>query len=96
MPYPCEDDPTLAKEHEMMKGGKKGDLRRKVDCAIESRDQWMVELTDWLRGMQQEMTQLRQRVEECEKACSGTTAGAPQMMMMAMTQDPPKPPKPWP
>ena len=94
MPYPCEQDPSKAKEHEMMKGGKKGDLRRKVDCAIESRDQWMVELTDWLTGLSAEVADLRQRVEACENGSGGGGSGG--AMMKMSTQDPPKPPQPWP
>jgi hypothetical protein len=97
MSYPCESNPDLAKHHEMMKGAGKGQLKQEVDCAIDARDQWMKDLTDWLG-------QLALAVNECRVACglpplplsptAGTTSTTTATSLAI--SDPPKPPKDWP
>jgi hypothetical protein len=97
--YPCEDEQVEPTRHRLRKG-KDPELARSVDCAIDARDQWMNDLTDWLKGLQNEVMDLRQRLEACENACGGKSGeggtGVKRSMMMMSAQDPPKPPKPWP
>lgn len=97
MSYPCESNPGLAKHHEMMKGAGKGQLKPDVDCAIDARDQWMKDLTVWLKA-------LADAVNECRAACGLPPFAPPpqdpvttQATLMALSvNDPPKPPKDWP
>lgn len=95
--YPCEDGTADPKRHKLRKGQGQ-ELARGVDCAIEARDQWMRDLTDWLTGLQNEVKDLRQRLAACEKACEcgKGEGGAPQVMMALKADPPPPPPKDWP